>query len=344
MSDVVRIIPLGGLGQIGNNLCVVEQGERRILIDCGLSFPRDEMPGVDLVLPDFAYLREAPGGIDAVILTHGHEDHIGALPYVMRELGMVKSKLDEHGLLRDAEFIEIDTGGDPVACGPFAAEFARVTHSVPDAVAVALHTHHGTILHTGDYKIDHTPIDGRPTDLAKLARFGADGVDLMLADSTNAERPGITQSEQLVAAALKRIIRDSPGRVIVTSFSSHIHRLQGVIDASEACGRKVAVVGRSMIKNLNIARNLGYADVEDGTLIKPSELEDLPDNEVTVLCTGSQGEPMSALTRIAYSDHRQVHIQHGDTVIMSATPVPGNELAVHDTMNALTRSGARVLH
>jgi ribonuclease J len=356
VNDVVRIIPLGGLGQIGNNLCVVEQGERRILIDCGLSFPRDEMPGVDLVLPDFAYLREAPGGIDAVVLTHGHEDHIGALPYVMREigvrevwgtrltLGMVKSKLDEHGLLRDAEFIEIDSDGDPVACGPFAAEFARVTHSVPDAVAVALHTHHGTILHTGDYKIDHTPIDGRATDLAKLARLGSDGVDLMLADSTNAERPGITQSEQLVAAALKRIIRDAPGRVIVTSFSSHIHRLQGVIDASEACGRKVAVVGRSMIKNLNIARNLGYADVEEGTLVKPSDLADYRDDEITVLCTGSQGEPMSALTRMAYSDHRQVQIQQGDTVIMSAKPVPGNELAVHDTMNALCRRGARVLH
>jgi len=333
VSDVVRIIPLGGLGQIGNNLCVIEQGERRILIDCGLSFPRDEMPGVDLVLPDFAYLRDAPGGIDAVVLTHGHEDHIGALPYVMREigvrevwgtrltLGMVKSKLDEHGLLRDAEFIEIDSDGDPVACGPFAAEFARVTHSVPDAVAVALHTTEGTIL-----------------------RLGSDGVDLMLADSTNAERPGITQSEQLVAAALKRIIRDAPGRVIVTSFSSHIHRLQGVIDASEACGRKVAVVGRSMIKNLNIARNLGYADVEEGTLVKPSDLDELRDNEITVLCTGSQGEPMSALTRMAYSDHRQVQIRQGDTVIMSAKPVPGNELAVHDTMNALCRRGARVLH
>jgi ribonuclease J len=356
VNDVVRIIPLGGLGQIGNNLCVIEQGERRILIDCGLSFPRDDMPGVDLVLPDFAYLREAPGGVDAVILTHGHEDHIGALPYVMREigvrevwgtrltLGMVKSKLDEHGLLRDAEFVEIDSSGDPVACGPFAVEFARVTHSVPDAVAVALHTHHGTILHTGDYKIDHTPIDGRPTDLTKLARLGADGVDFMLSDSTNAERPGITQSELLVAQALKRIVRDAPGRVIVTSFSSHIHRLQGVIDASEAAGRRVAVVGRSMIKNLNIARNLGYADVDEGTLVKPSDLDALQPHEITVLCTGSQGEPMSALTRMAFSDHRQVQIQHGDTVIMSAKPVPGNELAVHDTMNALYRRGARVLH
>ena len=309
------------------------------------------MPGVDLVLPDFAYLREAPGGIDAVVLTHGHEDHIGALPYVMREigvrevwgtrltLGMVKSKLDEHGLLRDAEFIEIDTSGDPIAVRARSrpsSHASRTPCPTPSRSRCTPTTARSCTRATTRSTTRRST--AAPPTSRKLARLGADGVDLMLADSTNAERPGITQSEQLVAAALKRIIRDAPGRVIVTSFSSHIHRLQGVIDASEACGRRVAVVGRSMIKNLNIARNLGYADVEEGTLIKPSELDELPDDEITVLCTGSQGEPMSALTRMAYSDHRQVQIQQGDTVIMSAKPVPGNELAVHDTMNALCRA------
>ena len=355
MSDPVKVIPLGGLGQIGNNMTVFEQGEGCILIDAGLSFPRDEMPGVDLVLPDFTYLREGDP-LDAIVITHAHEDHVGALPYVLREvgakqvwgtrltLGLLKSKLDEHGLLQAAEFVEIDPEGDRVPCGPFEVEFARVTHSVPDAVAVALHTSEGTIVHTGDFKLDHTPIDGRPSDLAKLARLGTAGVDLLLSDSTNAERPGMTASEQEVAAALKRIIRETPGRVIVTSFASHIHRLQEVIDASEACGRRVCVVGRSMVKNLNIARNLGYAEVAEGTLVRPQEIDNLPDDRITVLCTGSQGEPMSALTRMAFNDHHQISIRRGDTVIMSAKPVPGNELAVHDTMNALSRSGARVLH
>ena len=352
MTSAVRIIPLGGLGEVGKNMTVVEQDGERILIDAGLSFPRDEMMGVDLVLPDFGYLRDAPGTLRAVILTHGHEDHVGALPYLMREvgvpevwgtrltLGLIKSKLDEHGVGDHAKLIEVDPHGEPVQIGPFTAEFVRVTHSIPDAVAVALHTDQGTLLHTGDLKIDHTPIDGRRTDLAKFGRLGEAGLALLLADSTNAEREGVTESEQVVAAALKRIIRDAPGRVIVTSFASHIHRLQEVIDASEGCGRQVCVIGRSMVRNLNVARNLGYADVAEGTLVKPGRLADLAPREVTILCTGSQGEPLSALTRMAFRDHPVVSIQSGDMVIMSAKPVPGNELAVSDTVNALTRAGA----
>src|SRR3954454_5248976 len=336
-------------------MTVFEQGEDRILIDAGLSFPRDEMLGVDLVLPDFSYLKTG-GDLRAIVLTHGHEDHVGALPYVIREvgcpqvwgtrltLGLIKSKLDEHGLVTATEFVEIDPEGERTTCGPFEVEFARVTHSIPDAVAVVLHTDQGRIVHTGDYKLDHTPIDGHRTDLARFARLGAAGVDVLLADSTNAERRGITESEQVVAGALRRIIRDAPGRVIVTSFASHIHRLQEVIDASEACGRKVCVIGRSMVKNLNISRNLGYADVSEGVLVKPGRLAELAPRETTILCTGSQGEPLSALTRIAFNDHPLVNVMRGDTVIMSAKPVPGNELAVHDTMNALVRAGALVLH
>jgi ribonuclease J len=356
VTGPVRLTFLGGLGEVGKNMTCVEQDGRRVLIDAGLSFPRDEMLGVDLVLPDWSYLRDGLGELQAVVLTHGHEDHVGALPFLMRDVGvpqvwgtrltlaLVKSKLDEHGLLQATEFIEIDPEADPQPCGPFEIEFMRVTHSIPDAVALALHTDHGTIVHTGDIKLDHTPIDGRRTDLAAFAALGVDGVDVLLADSTNAERSGSTESEAVVATALARIIRDAPGRVIVTSFASHIHRLQEVIDASEAAGRKVCVIGRSMVKNLNISRNLGYADVSDGALVRPGRLAELAPREVTILCTGSQGEPLSALTRIAFNDHPLVNVMRGDTVIMSAKPVPGNELAVHDTMNALVRAGALVLH
>ena len=354
--SVVRVIPLGGIGEIGKNMTVVESDDGIVVIDAGIAFPRDEMLGVDLVLPDFAYLRSKAAEIRAVILTHGHEDHVGGLPYLIREvgvpevwatrltLGLIKSKLDEHGLIRAAELREIDPSGGPVRVGPFDAEFVRVTHSIPDAVAVVLHTAEGTIVHTGDVKLDHTPIDGRRTDLARFAAVGERGVALMLGDSTNAERPGSTESEAVVAENLKRIIRDAPGRVIVTSFASHIHRLQEVVDAAVLCGRKVCVVGRSMTKNLNIARNLGYADVPEGTLVRPTALAELEPDEIVILCTGSQGEPLSALTRIAFNDHRSVSVVPGDTVIISAKPVPGNELAVHDTMNQLWRAGATVLH
>ena len=356
MGGPVRIIPLGGLGEVGKNMTVVEQDGRRVLVDAGLSFPRDEMLGVDLVLPDFSYLQDTPGSLEAVVLTHGHEDHVGALPYLMREvgvpevrgtrltLGLIKSKLDEHGLMGHANLVELEPGAPAAPFGPFQLECFRVTHSVPDAVAVVLDTEHGRIVHTGDFKLDHTPIDGQRTDLARLARLGEEGIDVLLADSTNAERPGITESEQVVAGALRRIIRDAPGRVIVTSFASHIHRLQEVIDASQAAGRAVCVIGRSMVRNLNVSRNLGYADVPDGLLVRPGRLSELAPREVTILCTGSQGEPLSALTRMAFNDHPLVQVGRGDTVIMSAKPVPGNELAVHDTMNALCRAGATVLH
>ena len=353
---IVRVIPLGGIGEIGKNMTVVESAEGIVVIDAGIAFPRDEMLGVDLVLPDFAYLREHADRIRAVILTHGHEDHVGGLPYLIREvgvpevwatrltLGLIKSKLDEHGLIRASELREIEPAKGIVQVGPFRAEFIRVTHSIPDAVAVVLHTAEGTIVHTGDIKIDHTPIDGRRTELHRFGSVGEAGVALMLGDSTNAERDGTTPSEAVVAESLKRIIRDAPGRVIVTSFASHIHRLQEVVDAAVACDRRVCVVGRSMTKNLNIARNLGYASVPDGVLVKAADLDEFEADELVILCTGSQGEPLSALTRIAYDDHKTVHVQTGDTVIMSAKPVPGNELAVHDTMNQLWRQGATVLH
>jgi ribonuclease J len=352
----IRVIPLGGIGEIGKNMTVIDAPEGIVVIDAGLAFPRDEMLGVDLVLPDFAYLRAHRDRVRAVILTHGHEDHVGGLPYLIREigvpevwatrltLGLIQSKLDEHGLIRASRLHEIDPAHGVVRVGPFEAEFIRVTHSIPDAVAVVLHTGDGTIVHTGDIKLDHTPIDGRRTELHRFAAVGERGVALLLSDSTNAERPGVTPSEAVVAESLERFVRDAPGRVIVTSFASHIHRLQGVIDAAVASGRRVCVVGRSMTKNLNIARNLGYASVPDGVLVKPADLEEFPADQLVILCTGSQGEPLSALTRIAYDDHKTVSIAAGDTVIMSAKPVPGNELAVHDTMNQLWRQGATVLH
>jgi ribonuclease J len=350
----LRIIPLGGLGEVGKNMTVYEHGGEIVVVDAGLAFPRDEHLGVDLVLPDISYLEGKR--VNAVVLTHGHEDHVGGLPYLLREvdcdrviatkltLGLIKSKLDEHGLLRSVELREADPEGEPIELGPFRAEFVRVAHSIPDSVAIMLDTPGGRIVHTGDYKLDHTPVDGLRTDVGRLAEIGNRGVDLLMGDSTNAERPGVTGSERLVGEAFRQLIPPLTGRVLVASFASNVHRMQQAADVAVAVGRKVCVVGRSMRKNINIARNLGYIDVPEGILVRPNDIGEYPPDKVLILCTGSQGEPLSALVRIAYNDHPAVKVEAGDTVIISAKPVPGNELRVHDAINQLAKNGAEVLH
>jgi len=353
-NAILRVIALGGLGEVGKNMTVFEIAGEIMVVDAGLAFPRDEHLGVDLILPDFDYLRDRE--VRALVLTHGHEDHVGALPYLLREvrvkeiwgtkltLGLINSKLDEHGLQRASELREADPEKGAVELGPFKVEFVRMAHSIPDAVGLAITTAAGLVFHTGDWKLDHTPIDGLRTDVGKLAELGNRGVDLLLADSTNAERPGVTQSERVVGDAFRQIIPALPGRVLISSFASNIHRMQQAIDVAVDVGRQVSVVGRSMRKNMNIARNLGYIDAPDSVFIKPTGLDDVPRERQLILCTGSQGEPLSALTRIAYNDHRDIQVERGDTVIMSSRPVPGNELRVHDAINRLTRNGAQVLH
>src|ERR671930_301368 len=337
MAGSVRIMPLGGLGEVGKNMTVFEAEGGIVVVDAGLAFPRDEHLGVDLVLPDFCYLRERARDVHAVVLTHGHEDHVGALPYLIREagirrvlgtrltLGLVKSKLDEHGLAQAAELEEIRPEDGALDAGPFRLEFVRMAHSVPDNVAVVLETDGLRILHTSDYKLDHTPVDGLKTDVGRLAEIGNRGVDLLLGDSTNAERAGFTRSERVVGEAFRQIIPSRRGRVLVSSSASNIHRMQQAIDVAVDTGRKVAVVGRSMRRNMNVARNLGYVAMPEDMLVKPADLDEIPPHEQLILCTGSQGEPLSALTRIAYNDHPALRVERGDTVIISAKPVPGNE-------------------
>jgi ribonuclease J len=356
VNQGIRIIPLGGLGEVGKNMTLYETEGGSVLVDAGLAFPRDEHLGVDLVLPDFSYLKDNAARLRAVLLTPAHEDHVGSLPYVLREvpvprvlatrltLGLVQSKLDEHGLLSKVQLDEIKPEAGPIDVGPFRVDSVRMAHSVPDNVAFVLEAAGLRLLHTSDYKLDHTPVDGIKTDVGKLADLGNRGVDLLLGDSTNAERPGFTGSERLVGEAFRQIIPLRKGRVLIATFASNVHRMQQAIDVALEAGRKVCVVGRSMRKNLNIARSLGYLSVPDDTLIRPNELDEYPPDKLLILCTGSQGEPLSALTRIAYHDHTAVRVDRGDTVIISAKPVPGNELRVHDTINQLARAGAEILH
>lgn len=355
MPSKLRVLPLGGLGEIGKNMTVIEYDGRIVVVDTGLMFPTAEMHGIDLVLPDFSYLRDRADDIEAIVLTHGHEDHVGALPYVLREIGtppviygglltigMVRSKLDEHKLADSTPLQELPPG-EKVKRGPFEIELIHLAHSIPDMRAVLLKTEAGSVLMTGDYKFDQTPVDGRPADVSRLAELGKEGLTLLCGDSTNADRPGIAPSESAVGPALLEQFSHCKGRIIVTSFASNIHRVQQVIDAAVRLDRKVALVGRSMRKNFNIASNLGIAKAPDGIFIQPREIGDFPDEKVVVISTGSQGEPLSALRRMANNDHRDVQLHSGDTVVFSATPVPGNERAVNETIDRIYEIGATVI-
>ncbi len=357
MSGTLRVLPLGGLGEIGKNMTVVEYDGRIVVIDTGLRFPTAEMLGIDLVLPDFSYLRDRAEDIEAIVITHGHEDHLGALPWVLRELGaaggtppvyggrltiaMARSKLDEHRL-KDVELEQVDPG-ESIEAGPFDVELIHMTHSIPDSCAVAVGTELGTVLLTGDYKFDQTPVDGEPADVQRLAELGREGVLLLCGDSTNADRAGFSTSERVVGPHLEEVFSRADGRIVVTSFASNIHRVQQVVDAAAELGRKVALVGRSMRKNVGIGRSLGHIEVPDGILIQPQEVEDWPDHKVVVISTGSQGEPLSALRRMAHNDHRMIKLHEGDTVVFSATPIPGNERAVSETVDRLYHIGCDVV-
>ncbi len=352
----LRVIPLGGLDEVGKNMTVMEYGNDMIVIDAGLMFPDDDLPGVDLVLPDYSYVVERADKLRGIVITHGHEDHTGALPYLLKDLGrvvpvlgtkltlgLIEGKLSEHPALGKTKLREVQAGGS-VTLGAFTCEFMQTTHSIPDALAVLVRTPVGTVMHTGDFKLDQTPVDGREPDYAGFTAAGREGVLLMLSDSTGAERPGHTAPEAEVGSSLHGIFARAEGRIIAATFSSHIHRVQEIVDAAVDNGRKVVVTGRSMLNNTRIARELGYLHVADDDLLDAFEVKDLPDAETVILCTGSQGEPLSALARIANGDHRTVHVQRGDTVVISASPVPGNEKAVDRVINKLIRAGAHVLY
>lgn len=352
-QNKVQIIPLGGLGEIGKNMTVFRYGDDIILVDAGLMFPEDDMLGIDLVIPDISYLIENRDKVKAIFLTHGHEDHIGALPYVLKQLdvpvygtaltlGILQGRLKENGV--SSESLVTIKPGDRVIVGAFRLDFIRVNHSIPDAISIAINTPIGTIIHTGDFKIDHTPVDGQVTEFSKFAEYGDRGVLALLADSTNAERPGFTPSERMVGKTFDDEFRYAKNRIIVATFSSNVHRIQQVIDAAIKYDRKVAVIGRSMINVVSIAREMGYLNAPDGVLIDIDETSNYTADKIVIITTGSQGEPMSALTRMAMNDHKKVDIMPGDTVIISATPIPGNEKLVSRTIDLLYKLGADVIY
>ena len=352
-QNKVQIIPLGGLGEIGKNMTAFRYGDDMILIDAGLMFPEDDMLGIDLVIPDISYLIENQDKLKGIFLTHGHEDHIGALPYVMKQidcpvygtaltLGILEGRLKENGV--SSENCRIIKPGDKITAGAFKLDFIRVNHSIPDAIAIAINTPIGTIIHTGDFKIDHTPVDGQVTEFNKFAEYGDRGVLALLADSTNAERPGFTPSEKMVGKTFDDEFRYAKNRIIVATFSSNVHRIQQVIDAALKYDRKVAVIGRSMVNVVNIAKELGYLKAPEGEIIDIDETHNYTPDKIVIITTGSQGEPMSALTRMAMNDHKKVDIMPGDTVIISATPIPGNEKLVSRTIDHLYKLGADVIY
>ena len=349
----LRIIPLGGLGEIGRNMTVFEHAGRLLIVDCGVLFPEVDQPGVDLILPDFTYLRDRWDDLDAIVLTHGHEDHIGAVPYLLREkpdvplvgsrltLALIEGKLREHRI--KPYTLEV-TEGQTEQLGAFTCEFFAVNHSIPDALGVALRTDAGVVLHTGDFKMDQLPLDGRITDLGGWARLGREGIDLLMSDSTNAEVPGFVTPEREIGPVLDDVFRQATRRIIVACFASHVHRVQQVLDTADAHGRKVAFIGRSMVRNMGIARDLGYLTIPPGLIVELNQLDDLRPEQVVLVSTGSQGEPMSALSRMANRDHQQVRIERDDTVVLASSLIPGNESAVWRVVNGLTRWGAKVVH
>jgi ribonuclease J len=354
VKNKIKVIPLGGLGEIGKNITAIEYKEEIIVIDCGISFPGADMYGVDLVIPDVSYLVENKDKVKGFFITHGHEDHIGALPYILKQinvpvygtcltLGLIKNKLEEHNLLSDCELNTVKPGS-VIKVGDISVEFIRNSHSIADSCSLAIHTPIGRIVHTGDFKIDYTPIDGEVMDLERFARLGKQGVLLLLADSTNVERPGYTISEKMIGESLNRIFDKADGRVIVATFASNIHRLQQIVNASILHGRKIAFSGRSMEKISKVAMELGYLHVPEGAIIEIDQIHKYPGEKVTVMTTGSQGEPMSALTRIAAGTHKSIQITKGDLVIISASPIPGNEKCISNVINELFRRGAEVIY
>jgi len=353
-NNSLKLIPLGGVNEIGKNMTLLEYGNDIIVIDCGVSFPEEEMLGIDLVIPDITYLLKNKEKVRGIVITHGHEDHIGALPYVLKELnvpvygtrltlGLIENKLKEHSLDKKVK-LHCVKAGDKVKFGVFKVEMIRTSHSIADALALAIHTPVGVIVHTGDFKIDFTPIDGQVIDLAKFAKLGEKGVLALLADSTNVERPGYTMSEKVVGATLENIFGTAKGRIIVATFASNIHRIQQIINAALKYNRKICVSGRSMVNVISVAMELGYLKVPPGTLIDIDQIQNYPDDKMVVITTGSQGEPMAALSRMASSDHRQVEITPGDMVIISANPIPGNEKLISKVINQLFLRGANVIY